>query len=196
VARPVLYERWQRLPSVTTILDIIAKPALGPWFAMEECRCFEIPMLDVLACRGHGPGVELTRFRGHYFRMRGGVHDPPEFRQRIIELVRKGRSPESLAEQLEASARTIRNWLAQAGAYVSAALIHEAVPEGPWAAVARFLTQYPRGSRGGALHLALQSLRARVEPDLVKAVSRGRRAYARSGRHARRADLHPDVGSE
>jgi len=26
---------------------------------------------------------------------------PPEFRQRIIELVRKGRTPESLAEQFE-----------------------------------------------------------------------------------------------
>ena len=39
---------------------------------------------------------------------------PPEFRQRIIELVRKGRTPESLAEQFEPSAQTIRNWLAQA----------------------------------------------------------------------------------
>lgn len=39
---------------------------------------------------------------------------PPEFRQRIIELVRRGRTPESLAEQFEPSAQTIRNWLAQA----------------------------------------------------------------------------------
>ena len=39
---------------------------------------------------------------------------PPEFRQRIIELVRKGRTPESLAEQFEPSAQTIRHWLAQA----------------------------------------------------------------------------------
>jgi transposase len=39
---------------------------------------------------------------------------PPEVRQRIIELVRKGRTPESLAEQFEPSAQTIRNWLAQA----------------------------------------------------------------------------------
>jgi transposase len=36
---------------------------------------------------------------------------PPEFRQRII---RKGRTPESLAEQFEPSAQAIRNWLAQA----------------------------------------------------------------------------------
>ncbi len=40
---------------------------------------------------------------------------------------------------------------------------------GPWAAVARFLTQYPIDSRAEALHLALQSLRARVEPDRVLA---------------------------
>jgi transposase len=33
---------------------------------------------------------------------------PPEFRQRIIELVRKGRTPESLAEQFEPTAQTIR----------------------------------------------------------------------------------------
>src|SRR6266404_4926449 len=39
---------------------------------------------------------------------------PPEFRQRIIELVRKGRTQESRAEQFEPSAQTIRNWLAQA----------------------------------------------------------------------------------
>jgi hypothetical protein len=35
--------------------------------------------------------------------------------------------------------------------------------------VARFLTQYPIDSRAEALHLALQSLRARVEPDRVLA---------------------------
>ena len=39
---------------------------------------------------------------------------PPEFRQRIIELVRKGRTPESLAEQFEPSAQCIRNWVRQA----------------------------------------------------------------------------------
>lgn len=38
---------------------------------------------------------------------------PPEFRQRTIELVRKGRTPESLAAQFEPTAQTIRNWLAQ-----------------------------------------------------------------------------------
>src|SRR5260370_36840919 len=45
---------------------------------------------------------------------KSGPPYPPEFRQRIIELVRKGRTPESLAEQFEPSAQTIRNWLAQA----------------------------------------------------------------------------------
>ena len=39
---------------------------------------------------------------------------PPEFRQRIIELVRAGRSPEELAKEFEPSAQAIRNWVAQA----------------------------------------------------------------------------------
>ena len=65
--------------------------------------------------------LELTRFRGHYSPMgeestmpKSRPPYPPEFRQRIIELVRKGRTPESLAEQFEPTAQTIRNWLAQA----------------------------------------------------------------------------------
>ena len=41
-----------RLPSVTTILDIIAKPALGPWYAREERRYFETAMLEVLSRPG------------------------------------------------------------------------------------------------------------------------------------------------
>ncbi len=41
---------------------------------------------------------------------------PAEFRQRIIELVRKGRTPEKLGRQLEPSAQCIRNWVRQAGA--------------------------------------------------------------------------------
>jgi len=42
----------QRLPSVTTVLDIIAKPALGPWYAKEERRYFETAMLQVLSRPG------------------------------------------------------------------------------------------------------------------------------------------------
>ena len=38
----------------------------------------------------------------------------PEFRQRIVELVRKGRTPEELARQFEPSAQAIRNWMKQA----------------------------------------------------------------------------------
>ena len=38
----------------------------------------------------------------------------PEFRQRIVELVRKGRTPEELAHQSEPSAQAIRNWVRQA----------------------------------------------------------------------------------
>ncbi len=39
-------------PSVTTVLDIIAKPGLGPWYAREERRYFEAAMLEVLAKPG------------------------------------------------------------------------------------------------------------------------------------------------
>ncbi len=43
-------------------------------------------------------------------------HTPysPEFRRRMVELVRSGRSPESVAEEYEPSGQTIRNWLRQA----------------------------------------------------------------------------------
>jgi len=39
---------------------------------------------------------------------------PPEFRQRLVELARTGRTPEDLGQQFEPSAQTIRNWLRQA----------------------------------------------------------------------------------
>src|SRR5216683_1823642 len=41
---------------------------------------------------------------------------PPEFRQKLIELVHAGRSPEDLAREFEPTAQTIRNWVAQAEA--------------------------------------------------------------------------------
>lgn len=39
---------------------------------------------------------------------------PPEFRQRIVELVRAGRTPEELAQEFEPSAQSIRIWVKQA----------------------------------------------------------------------------------
>ena len=39
---------------------------------------------------------------------------PPEYRERMIELVRSGRSPESLAKEFEPTAQCIRNWVRQA----------------------------------------------------------------------------------
>jgi transposase len=39
---------------------------------------------------------------------------PAEFRARIVELVRAGRTPESLAKEFEPSAHCIRNWVHQA----------------------------------------------------------------------------------
>jgi len=39
---------------------------------------------------------------------------PPELRQKILDLVRAGRSPHSLAQEFEPTETTIRNWMAQA----------------------------------------------------------------------------------
>lgn len=39
---------------------------------------------------------------------------PLAFRQRMIDLVRSGRTPESLAAQYEPSSESIRNWVKQA----------------------------------------------------------------------------------
>ncbi len=48
-------------PSVTTVLNVIAKPALGPWYAREERRYFEVAMLEVLAKPGaRDPEYVLT----------------------------------------------------------------------------------------------------------------------------------------
>lgn len=38
---------------------------------------------------------------------------PPEYRRRLVELVRAGRTPESLAREFEPSAPAIRNWYRQ-----------------------------------------------------------------------------------
>src|SRR5262244_80018 len=42
----------RRFPSVTSVLDVIAKPALGPWYAKQERRYFETAMLEVLSKPG------------------------------------------------------------------------------------------------------------------------------------------------
>ena len=39
---------------------------------------------------------------------------PLEYRQRLIELVRAGRSPEELAREFEPTTQCIRNWIRQA----------------------------------------------------------------------------------
>ena len=38
---------------------------------------------------------------------------PPEFRQRMVDLVRAGRTPEELSREFEPSAQAIRNWMRQ-----------------------------------------------------------------------------------
>ena len=43
------------------------------------------------------------------------THPPyaPEYRRRMVELVRAGRSPDDLAKEFEPTAQSIRNWVAQ-----------------------------------------------------------------------------------
>jgi transposase len=45
---------------------------------------------------------------------RGRPPYDPEFRRRIVELARSGRSPEDLAKEFEPSAHAIRLWVKQA----------------------------------------------------------------------------------
>ena len=40
--------------------------------------------------------------------------DPDEFKRRMVDLVRAGRSPQQLAKEFEPSAQAIRNWVKQA----------------------------------------------------------------------------------
>src|SRR5256885_2009765 len=64
-----------------------------------------------------GPPWVGARTRGVVFGrrvMRAPGPYRPEFRARLIDLVRSGQSPESLAKKFEPSAQTIRNWVRQA----------------------------------------------------------------------------------
>ncbi len=61
--------------------------------------------------------VDLTRFRGHLILseqkvfMMSKIHSkyPPDFRQQMVDLVRSGRTPESLAWEFEPSAQADRD---------------------------------------------------------------------------------------
>jgi transposase len=44
---------------------------------------------------------------------RGRLPYPLEFRSRMVELVRAGRTPEDLAKEFEPTAKAIRNWVEQ-----------------------------------------------------------------------------------
>lgn len=95
--------------------DIVVKgPLAERFFAVKQ---FNEVFRSSRRCLGY---VEFTRFRGHPMVGAGGAsmmpksHHrsyAPEFRQRIIDLVRKGRTPEELACQFEPSAQAIRNWV-------------------------------------------------------------------------------------
>jgi transposase len=60
--------------------------------------------------------VDTIAFSEEVFTMGGKTHHPypPEFRQRMVELVRSGRTPAELAKEFEPSSQVIRNWVRQA----------------------------------------------------------------------------------
>ena len=65
--------------------------------------------------------LELAPDGGHLFSLEKGVHHAknettvfkPEFRQRMVELVKTGRTPEELSREFEPTAQTIHNWVKQ-----------------------------------------------------------------------------------
>ena len=73
-----------RLPSVTTILDVIAKPGLGPWYAKEERRYFEAAMLEVLAKPGaRDPDYVLAAVAEAVTGVKAAERDAADARRRL-----------------------------------------------------------------------------------------------------------------
>ena len=64
----------RQLPSVTTILDVIAKPGLGPWYAKQERRYFRSLLLARIRDLGHPAWTTppTLRSRGRERREGGG----------------------------------------------------------------------------------------------------------------------------
>ena len=62
-------------------------------------------LLETEGVEPSGKGVRLPRTRPPY---------PPEFRRRIVELAREGRSAWDLAKEFEPNPQTIRSWIRQA----------------------------------------------------------------------------------
>jgi transposase len=59
--------------------------------------------------------VDTSSFEKEVFTMpKSRPPYPAQFRQKMIDLVRAGRTPDELAKQFEPTAQTIRNWVAQA----------------------------------------------------------------------------------
>ena len=64
--KPIFYDRarfytiaGKRLPSVTTILGVIDKPGLGPWYAKMERQAFETAILEIASSVGPITGIGL-----------------------------------------------------------------------------------------------------------------------------------------
>src|SRR5438128_6981045 len=89
-------------------------PGSWGWTGLDLWRFFSGRGLPIRwSCPGFVDTPELGR-KGASTMPKSHRPYPPEFRARLVELVRKGRTPEELGRQFEPSAQAIRNWVKQA----------------------------------------------------------------------------------
>ena len=78
---------------------------------MKEVDVAEVGRLMVRALQNREDAAILKSVRDDMGSMAAEFAPyPPEFRQRMVELIRAGRNPEELGKEFEPSAQTIRNW--------------------------------------------------------------------------------------
>jgi transposase len=89
------------------------------------------------------------------------THPPyaPEFRRQMVELVRAGREPESLAREFEPSAQAIRNWVAAAD--------HQEGRRRPKPAAAAAADALTTAEREELARLRRENRQLRVERDIL-----------------------------
>ena len=117
----------------------------------------------------------------------------PEFRRQMIELVRSGRSPESLSKEFEPTAQAIRNWFAQAERDAG-----RRRDEDPRVGVAEGHVAEVRCRGGGAVLAVPQGGDARVGQRLPRHPVGGEVEHelerVGAGRQVGGREVHPDEG--
>ena len=83
----------------------VVKRELGKWYAYVTWRVGVAPLSRTPFHLGQPRRCVVAARAGRY---------PREYRERLVELARAGRSPGSLAREFEPSEQTIRNWVGRA----------------------------------------------------------------------------------